>query len=56
VGKSFIVNQEIVRTRAVTAELKLNIEKANELKHTASNLITVSRLMLEKFIGAGIAS
>ena len=43
-----IVNQEIVRARAVTAELKLNIEKANELVHTARNLMTVHRLMLEE--------
>jgi hypothetical protein len=30
-----ITNQEIVRARAVTAELKLNIKKAYELTHMA---------------------
>jgi hypothetical protein len=33
--------------RALTAELKLNIEKAHKLIHTARNLITVNRLTLE---------
>jgi hypothetical protein len=49
-----IANQEIIRGRAVTAELKSNIEKAHELRHTAKNLITIHRLMLEKFIDSGI--
>jgi hypothetical protein len=39
-----IVNQEIIRARAVTAEL--NIDKANELRQQ-SNLLTVRRLVLE---------
>ena len=43
-----IVNQEIIRARAVTAELQLNIKKAHELVHTARNLITVHRLTLEE--------
>ena len=32
-----ITNQEIVRARAVTAELKLNIKKAYELAHMQRN-------------------
>jgi hypothetical protein len=43
-----IVNEQIIRARAVTAELKLNIKKAHELTHTARNLITIHRLMLEE--------
>jgi len=46
--RSSVVNQEIIRARAVTAELKSNIEKAHELMHTARNLITVRRAMLEQ--------
>jgi len=46
--KAFPINPEIVRARAVTAELKLNIEKAHKLMHTARNLITVRRIMLEQ--------
>ena len=46
--KAFPLNPEIVRARAVTAELKLNIEKAHKLMHTARNLITVRRIMLEQ--------
>ena len=46
--KAFPINPEIVRARAVTAELKLNIEKAHKLMHTARNLITVRRIMLER--------
>jgi len=45
---AFPINPEIVRARAVTAELQLNIKKAHELIHTARNLITVHRLMLEE--------
>jgi hypothetical protein len=44
-----IVNQEIIRARAVTAELKSNIKKAHELTHTTRNLITIRRLILEDF-------
>jgi len=47
-ARGSVVNQEIIRARAVTAELKLNIKKANELMHTARNLITVRRIMLEQ--------
>jgi len=47
-GRGSIVNLEIIRARAVTAELKLNIEKAHKLIHTARNLITVRGLMLEQ--------
>ena len=46
--KAFPINPEIVRARAVTAELKLNIEKAHKLMHTARNLITVRRIMLKR--------
>ena len=46
--KTFPINPEIVRARAVTAELQLNIKKAHELVHTARNLITVHRLTLEE--------
>jgi hypothetical protein len=47
-GQGSIVNQEVIRARAVTAELKSNIKKAHELRHTARNLITVHRLLLEE--------
>jgi len=47
-GRGSIVNLEIIRAGAVTAELKLNIEKAHKLIHTARNLITVRGLMLEQ--------
>ena len=47
-ARGSVVNQEIIRVRAVTAELKVNIKKANELMHTARNLITVRRAMLEQ--------
>jgi hypothetical protein len=46
-ARDSIVNQETIRARALTAELKLNIEKAHKLIHTARNLITVKRLTLE---------
>jgi hypothetical protein len=42
------VNQEIIRAREILAELKLNNQKAHELVHTARNLITIRRLMLEE--------
>jgi hypothetical protein len=44
-----IVHQQIIRARAITAELKSNIEKSHQLTHTARNLITISRLILEDF-------
>jgi len=47
-SKAFPINPEILRARALTAELKLNIEKAHKLMHTARNLITVRRIMLEQ--------
>ena len=47
-ARGSIVNQETIRARAVTAELKLNIKKAHELIHTARNLMTVHRLTLEQ--------
>ena len=47
-AKASPINPEIVRARAVTAELQLNIKKAHELVHTARNLITVHRLTLEE--------
>ena len=43
-----IVDRQIIRARAVTAELKSNIEKAHELGHTQRNLLTVSKLLLEE--------
>jgi hypothetical protein len=43
-----ITNQEVIRAIAVIAELKLNIKKAHELRHTARNLMTIHRLMLEE--------
>jgi len=46
--KAFPINPEIIRARAVTAELQLNIKKAHELVHTARNLITVHRVTLEE--------
>jgi UDP-N-acetylglucosamine 2-epimerase len=42
------VNQEHIRAREVIAKLKSNNKKAHELRHTARNLQTVSRLMLEE--------
>jgi hypothetical protein len=50
-ARGSIVNQQIIRARAVTAELKLNIEKAHELRHTLRNLITIRRLTLEQIHG-----
>src|SRR5262249_24890730 len=47
-GDGSIVNQEIIRARALIADLKLNNKKAQELTHTARNLITVRRIMLEQ--------
>jgi signal transduction histidine kinase len=44
-----ILNQEIIRARAIIAELKLNTQRAHELTHTLRNLLTVRRLMLEEF-------
>jgi hypothetical protein len=41
-------NQEIIRARALIAELKTNNKKALELRHTLSNLLTIHRLMLEE--------
>ena len=42
------VNQELIRAREIIAESKLNNKKAYELRHTARNLRTVSRLMREE--------
>jgi len=47
-AQSAITNQQIIRARAVIAELKSNIEKAHELRHTTRNLITIRRLTLEQ--------
>jgi hypothetical protein len=44
-----IVNREIIRARAIIAELKLNNQRAHELRHTLRNLLTVRRLVLEEF-------
>jgi hypothetical protein len=44
-----IANQEIIRARAIIAELKLNNQRAHELRHTLRNLLTVRRLVLEEF-------
>lgn len=43
-----IVNHEIIRTKAIIAESRLNNERAHELTHTARNLRAVSSLMRER--------
>jgi hypothetical protein len=43
-----ILKEEIIRARAVSAKLQSNIKKAHELRHTARNLMTVHRLLLEE--------
>ena len=43
-----IANQEIIRAGALIAESKSNSRKSCELRHTAKNLQTVSRLMREQ--------
>jgi hypothetical protein len=47
--KGSIVNREIIRARAIIAELKSNNQKAHELTHTLRNLLTVRRLVLKEF-------
>jgi len=42
------MNQEIIRAKAIIAELRLNNEKSHQLIHTQRNLLTVQRLMLEQ--------
>jgi hypothetical protein len=42
------VNQDIVRAKAIIAELRLNNETAHQLTHTLKNLLTVQRLLLEQ--------
>lgn len=41
------MNQEIIRAKAIIAELKLNNETAHQLMHSIGNLLTVQRLLLE---------
>src|SRR5215475_12134505 len=43
-----IMNQEIIRAKAIIAELRLNNEKSHQLIHTQKNLLTVQRLILEQ--------
>jgi hypothetical protein len=43
-----VLNAELIRAREIFAELKLNLEKAHELRHTARNLITIGRLVLQE--------
>jgi hypothetical protein len=47
-AEASVMNQEIIRTRAVITESRLNHEKARELRHTARNLRTISGLMREQ--------
>jgi hypothetical protein len=42
------INPEVIRAKKIIAELIVNNTKANELRHTARNLATVSRLMREE--------
>jgi hypothetical protein len=42
------MNQEIIRAKAIIAELRLNNEKSHQLIHTQKNLLTVQRLLLEQ--------
>jgi hypothetical protein len=42
------MNQEIIRAKALIAELKLNNETAHQLTHTIGNLLTVQRFLLEQ--------
>jgi hypothetical protein len=42
------INQERIRVRQIIAQLRLNNEKALNLRHTARNLRTVSKLMREE--------
>jgi hypothetical protein len=42
------INPEVIRAKKIIAELRVNNGKANELRHTARNLQTVSRLMREE--------
>jgi hypothetical protein len=42
------VNQEIIRAKAIIAELKLNNQTAHQLTHTIGNLLTVQRFLLEQ--------
>jgi hypothetical protein len=41
-------SQEIMRARALIAQSRFNNKRALELTHTARNLITIRRLMLEQ--------
>jgi len=41
-------SQEIMRARALIAQSKFNNKKALELTHTARNLITIRRIILEQ--------
>ena len=42
------MNQEIIRAKAIIAELKLNNETARQLQDTIGNSLTVQRLLLEQ--------
>lgn len=43
-----MVNQEIIRAKAIIAELKLNNQAAHQLTHMIGNLLTVQRFLLEQ--------
>src|SRR5262245_23259426 len=45
------MNQEIIRAKAIIAELRLNNEKSHQLIHTQKNLLTVQLLILEQIHG-----
>jgi hypothetical protein len=47
------VNQEIIRAKAIIAELRLNNDKAHQLTHTLSNLLTSQWLLLEQVYRPG---
>ena len=46
-----MANQEIIRAKAIIAELRSNNEKAHQLTHTLKNLLTVQGLLLEQIHG-----
>jgi len=48
-----ITNQEIIRARAVTAELKLNIKKAYELTHMQRNRLPALNVLCQNYVRIG---
>ena len=47
-GEAANLNREIIRAKAIIAELRLNNQKAHELTHRLKNLLTVQRLIREQ--------